>query len=191
MLKISAFIVDKRMLFFLIYVIALIFSFFATNWVQVQNDIKTYLSDDTETKKSLKLMNEEFITFGAAQVMVANITFDEGLELKKKIEAVDGVYMVDYTTETADDVSFKKHYNNGSALFSVTFGYSETDEKALKSLSEVEKLLDGYDIYVSTTMGNQQAEAIEKEMKPIIMVVAVVVLGVLLFSCLSTPVYRG
>lgn len=185
MLKISAFIVDKRMLFFLIYVIALIFSFFATNWVQVQNDIKTYLSDDTETKKSLKLMNEEFITFGAAQVMVANITFDEGLELKKKIEAVDGVYMVDYTTETADDVSFKKHYNNGSALFSVTFGYSETDEKALKSLSEVEKLLDGYDIYVSTTMGNQQAEAIEKEMKPIIMVVAVVVLGVLLFSCLS------
>ena len=115
MLKISAFIVDKRMLFFLIYVIALIFSFFATNWVQVQNDIKTYLSDDTETKKSLKLMNEEFITFGAAQVMVANITFDEGLELKKKIEAVDGVYMVDYTTETADDVSFKKHYNNTRA----------------------------------------------------------------------------
>nr|MCR5212102.1 MMPL family transporter [Lachnospiraceae bacterium] len=185
MLKISAFIVDKRMLFFLIYVIALIFSFFATNWVQVQNDIKTYLSDNTETKKSIKLMDEEFVTLGKAQVMVASVTFDESLELKKKIEALDGVYSVDYTTETDDDVSFKKHYNNGSALFTVNFNYSEKDEKSLKSLSEVEKTLEGYDIYVSTTMGNQQADAIEKEMKPIIMVVAVVVLCVLLFTCLS------
>ncbi len=185
MLKISAFIVDKRMLFFLIYIIALIFSLFASNWVSVQNDIKTYLSDNTETKKSLKLMNDEFVTFGSAQVMVANITFDEGLDLKKKIEAVDGVYMVEYTVETEEDQKFKKHYNNGSALFSVTFGYSEKDDKALKSLDDVKKVLDGYDIYVSTTMGNQQAEAIAQEMKPIILVVAIVVLGVLLFTCLS------
>ena len=139
MLKISAFIVDKRMLFFLIYIIALIFSFFASNWVSVQNDIKTYLSDNTETKKSLKLMNDEFVTFGSAQVMVANITFDEGLDLKKKIEAVDGVYMVEYTTEVEEDIKFRKHYNNGSALFSVTFGYSEKDDKALKSLDDVKR----------------------------------------------------
>ena len=35
MIRIASFIVDKRMLFFLIYIIALIFSVIATNWVKV------------------------------------------------------------------------------------------------------------------------------------------------------------
>ena len=39
MIRIASFIVDKRMLFFLIYIIALIFSVIATNWVKVNNDL--------------------------------------------------------------------------------------------------------------------------------------------------------
>ena len=45
--KLAAFIVDKRNLIFLLYVFALIFSIVAMDWVNVENDITTYLGEDT------------------------------------------------------------------------------------------------------------------------------------------------
>ncbi|MGN0975100.1 MAG: hypothetical protein ACI4OL_03800 [Gemmiger sp.] len=48
--KVAAFIVDKRNLFFLLYLFALIFSLISRSWVQVENDITTYLPDTTETR---------------------------------------------------------------------------------------------------------------------------------------------
>ena len=53
MKKVAAFIVDRRNLFFLIYAVALVFSLFSRNWVEVENDITTYLPDDTETRHCL------------------------------------------------------------------------------------------------------------------------------------------
>lgn len=62
MMIIAAFIVDKRMLFFLIYIIAIIFSLISSNWVTVENDITTYLDESTETRRGLDLMDKEFVT---------------------------------------------------------------------------------------------------------------------------------
>ena len=56
MMKLATFIVDKRSLFFLITIIALIFSAFSRNWVVVENDLSFYLPDDAETKLALDVM---------------------------------------------------------------------------------------------------------------------------------------
>ena len=64
--KVATFIVDKRNLFFLLYVVALVFCLFSRNWVEVENDITTYLPDDTETRQGLTVMNDNFITYGSA-----------------------------------------------------------------------------------------------------------------------------
>ena len=56
LMKICAFIVDKRNLFFLIYIILIIFSIFSSNWVSVENDLSEYLSDDTETRQTMDMM---------------------------------------------------------------------------------------------------------------------------------------
>ena len=50
MVKLATFIVDKRSLFFLIVIVALIFSAFSRNWVEVENDLIAFLPDDAETK---------------------------------------------------------------------------------------------------------------------------------------------
>lgn len=73
--KLATFIVDKRNLFFLLYVFAAVFCVFSMNWVQVENDVTTYLPEDTETRQGLVAMNENFATFGTAQVMVSNVTY--------------------------------------------------------------------------------------------------------------------
>ena len=71
MVKLASFIVDKRNLFFLITVIALIFSGFSRNWVQVENELTAFLPDDAETKLALDVMEEQFTTYGTARVMAA------------------------------------------------------------------------------------------------------------------------
>lgn len=64
MTKLATFIVDKRNLFFLLFIFAFIFCAFASNWVNVENDITTYLPDTTETRQGLTLMDDEFTTYG-------------------------------------------------------------------------------------------------------------------------------
>lgn len=59
--KLAAFIVDKRNLFFLLYIFALVFCAFSTGWVNVENDITAYLPEETETRQGLTIMNDEFV----------------------------------------------------------------------------------------------------------------------------------
>lgn len=94
--KIAAFIVDKRNLFFLLYIFAFIFCLFSMNWVQVENDVTTYLPEDTETRQGIVAMNENFVTFGTAQVMVSNITYETAEEIYDTIAAIEGVDMVTF-----------------------------------------------------------------------------------------------
>lgn len=185
MLKIASFVVDKRMLFFLIYILLIIFSLFSRNWVTVQNDISAYLGAETETRQGLDLMDEQFVTFGTAKIMVSSIPFDDASALAEDLRAMKGVSTVEFVDEDEVQSEFVKHYNNGAALFNITFVYPEDDDRALDALERVKERLSNYDLYISTTLGDQQAETIATEMMTIILMVAVVVGVVLLLTCQS------
>ena len=88
MYKLASFIVDKRNLFFLLWIFAIIFSFFSRNWVKVEDDLTTYLPDSTETRQGLTLMDDEFITYGSASVMVSNITYYKAESISDAIENI-------------------------------------------------------------------------------------------------------
>ena len=175
MVKLSTFIVDKRNLFFLITIILVIFSMFSRNWVEVENDLTFYLPEDSETKKALNVMDGEFTTYGTAEVMVANIACEEAERMLDDLKEIKGVQSIDFD-DTTD------HYNNASALYSITFDYDETDDACLDSLDKVKEYLSGQDIYVKTDLGNTQAETIEREINMIMVYVAIVIVAVLLFT---------
>ena len=86
--KLAAFIVDKRSIFFLIYIITLVFCVFSMGWVEVENDVVAYLPEDTETRQGIEAMNENFVMFGTAQVMVSNITYETAQELYQELYKV-------------------------------------------------------------------------------------------------------
>ena len=175
MVKLATFIVDKRSLFFLIVIVALIFSAFSRNWVEVENDLIAFLPDDAETKLALDVMEEQFTTFGTAEVMVANVTWEEAERLNDEIAGLKGVQSVafDQTTE---------HYNHASALYTVTFAYDENDDECLASLDRVKELLADYDLYISTELGNTLQDTIAREVNVIMVYVAVIVVAVLLLT---------
>ena len=175
MLKLATFIVDKRSLIFLIVIIGIIFSAVAVNWVNVENDLTAYLPADSSTKIGLDVMEREFITYGTASFMVGNISYDEAEALFEEIKQVEGVQMVDFNNTT-------EHYNQASALFSVTFDYEQTDERCVDSLNTIREMLSDYDTFVSTTVIDTMAETIKKEVNMITAFVAVIVVGVLAFT---------
>ena len=175
MTQLATFIVDKRNLFFLIIVVSLIFSAFSRSWVDVENDLTYYLPDDAETKIALNIMEEQFTTFGTADVMVANISYGEAETLRDMLADIKGVQSVAFD-QTTD------HYNHASALFSVTFDHDENDDECLTALDAVKAALEGYDVYVSTELGNTLQETIDSEVSVIMVYVAVIVVIVLLLT---------
>ncbi|GFI18502.1 hypothetical protein IMSAGC009_03678 [Lachnospiraceae bacterium] len=176
--KLATFIVDKRNLFFLLYIFALIFCFFSTNWVKVENDITTYLPEETETRQGLTIMNNEFVTYGTARVMVSNISYERGERLKEDLESIAGVSSVEFDN-TAD------HYINSSALYDITFDGTVSDTVSIEAMHQVNGLLKDYDTYVSTEVGVDSAADLKAEMQVIIVIAAVIIVFVLTLTSRS------
>ena len=185
MTKLSRFIVDKRKAFYLVFLAAFVFCAASINKVEINNDITSYLPPETETRRGLTLMDEEFVTLGSAEVMVSNIPLDTAWDLSHKLEILPGVSGVTFD-ETND------HYHDSAALFSVTFDAPEDDPEAVTALQAVQDALEGYDVYVSTQVGRDESASLQKEMTVILAIAAVVIVVVLLFtskSYMEVPVY--
>ena len=172
MKKVAAFIVDRRNLFFLIYAVALVFSLFSRNWVEVENDITTYLPDDTETRQGLTVMNDNFVTYGSARVMLSNVTQERAQKIADDLLEVEGVSRV-----TFDDT--EDHYRSASALLDVSFDAEETDERAITAMHTIEDMLAPYDCYIDTAVGVDSSAELASEMGVIVLLAAVIIVIVL------------
>ena len=170
--KLSAFIVDKRSIFFLIYIFAFIFCIFSMGWVEVENDVTTYLPEDTETRLGIEAMNENFVMFGTAQVMVSNVTYETAEMLYNELSAIEGISMVVFDHS-------KDHYTNASALYDLNFAGGNFDEISLRALDAVEELLEGYDVSIYTAVGQDMNEMLDGEMATILVVAVILILVVL------------
>ena len=185
MTKLARFIVDKRKAFYLIFLAAFLFCAASINKVEINNDITSYLPDDTETRRGLTLMDEEFVTLGTADLMVSNIPLDTAWELSHKLEILPGISGVVF--DETDD-----HYHDSAALFSVTFDAPEDDPAAVTALQAAQDALAGYDVSVSTQVGRDESASLQKEMTVILLIAAAVIVVVLLFtskSYMEVPVY--
>ena len=178
--KLASFIVDKRNLFFLLYIFALIFSAIATGWVKVEDDITTYLPDTTETRQGLTVMNDNFVTYGTARVMVSNVTYETAENICSDLESIDGVTSVDFD-DTTD------HYKSASALFSVTFDGTTTDDISVHALHTIRDMLAGYDTYIDTEVGVDTSADLQSEMSVILVLAAIVIVT----AIFTVRLYRG
>ncbi len=176
--KVASFIVDRRNLFFLIYIFAILFSIFSIGWVQVENDITTYLPDDTETRQGLTIMNDNFITYGSARVMVSNIGYEKALSIKDELEEIDGVTSVEFDNSS-------DHFNNGSALYSITFDGESDDDISKTAMDEVKAKLADYDTYVDSEVGVDSSAELASEMVVIVIVAAIIIVIVLTLTSRS------
>lgn len=176
-LTLANFIVNKRKAFLVLFAIACVYCTFCMNKTTVNQDITKYLPADSETRIGLTLMDEQFVTYGNARIMVSNITWSDADALVTNLEQIKGV------KEVAFDNS-EDHYRGTNALFEVTFDGTEDDEISKNAKKEVTELLAGYDTYVSSPVGSEQEQmdALSKDMNLILVLAVIIIVGVLLLS---------
>ena len=171
----AAFIVDKRKVFYLLFIGLCIFCVFSSGWVSVNDDLTSYLPEETETRRGLTAMDAEFVTFGDSRVLVDNVSAAQAEVLAERLESLEGVKSVAFDG-SAD------HYQNGAALFSITYDGAADEDVSLQALAQVKETLAGYDLYVTGSTGADDSANLDAEMQVVMVIAVVIILLVLLFT---------
>ena len=176
--KVSEIIVDKRYIIFLVVIAGIIFSLFSISWVEVENDLTSFLPDRSDSKAGVDIMFDEFTLYGSAQIMVANISLDKANEICEMLQDIEGVTIVDF----ADD---KAHYNNASACYTVNLAYAQSDVRSEETLKVIKSALTDYDAYISSDIGNPMGAILDAEIGVIIVVASIIILAMLFLTSKS------
>ena len=150
-------IVKYRFFIMAVFLAAALYCGMSISKVKVNEDITAFLPEDTETRQGLTVMEDEFITYGTADIMVSNITYETAEKLAEHIGNMEHV-----TTVTLDDSP--SHYVNSSALLSVSFDGTSDNEKIIYALSQIKDSLKDYDVYISSEIGENYSAQVAEEM---------------------------
>ena len=178
MVRIARFIVDKRNAFYLIFAAALIYSVIGIPKAVVNNDITDYLPEETETRRGLTIMDEEFTTYGSARLLVTSIDRQQAQALADTLETVDGVKSVTYDESEA-------HYKDAAALYDMTLEAADGTPESKATQSAVKEAVAGYDYYLSPGYTQMDSADLAAEMGVILAVAVVIIIAVLLFTSKS------
>ncbi len=178
MYSLAAAIVRYRFLIMAMFLAAAVFGALSISKVKVNEDITAFLPDETETRQGLTIMEDEFITYASADIMVSNITYETAEKLADMIEAKDHVSSV-----TLDET--EEHFVNSAALLSVSFDGVSDDEEIIAEMNGIKDDLKEYDTYISSEIGVNRMAEIASEMVGVLLLALAVILGVLLFTSRS------
>ena len=138
----------KKLLYFTFLILIIICAAMATT-VDVNYDMTQYLPEDSITKRSISTLESEFSYPGTARVMISDVTMLEAAEVKKEIEAIDGISTVlwldDYADitepeEFIDQRYLDDYYLENNALFTIEFtkgNYSTVTDEAIQKIYDI------------------------------------------------------
>ena len=176
--RVSAAIVKMRIPVFILFAAACVFSSLMFGKVKINADLAYFLPPESETRRGMNVMAEEFATYATATVAVDGITAEEAQAISDKISEVDRVSLV--TFDGTED-----YFKDGKALIVVSFDGTVDDSGIAESMKEVEALFEGTDHTVFSNIGQDFNAKIASEMGGVLLIAAIVILAVLLFTSRS------
>ena len=178
MKKITNFIVNKRYLILIIFILLAIACAIISNNVNINNDMTKYLPSTSETRKGMDIMEDEFSDVketSSLNVMFKGLKSDEKLKIHEELEQIENVSSVDY------DESYD--YNRDDyTLYVVNVDDTSDSEIASSVYNEVTKKYEDYDVATSGAIKNSNIDVLPTW---IIVVAVVGVLAILLIMCES------
>ena len=178
MKRIATLIVDGRVLIYILFVAAAIFCALSINKVKINSNLVTMLPAETETRRGIDIMADEFTTYASANVMLSNITYDKAEEIADSIRELPTVYSV-----TFDDS--EGHFVSSSALLSISFNGGTGDSGVIEDMNSIKELTSGYDTYTETEIGSDYYGDLANQMVVVMIVAVLVIVAVLLFTSKS------
>lgn len=163
----------------LLFVVMSVLSVFMMKKVDINYDLSDYLSDKTETKMALEVIDKEFGMTGSIQVMLKNASDDDVERVKGIIEEIPNVLTVSYDE---DKPAYRKE---GSALLSVVIdgdNYSANAKQVAEDIKAAFADREGME-YGGTVIEKQELQgAITSEMVFILAVSLTLVVIILLIT---------
>lgn len=175
---IAATIVKNRFFIILLFVVAAIYCALSVGRVRTNSDLTAFLPADTETRRGLSIMEEEFKTFSTENIMVANVTYETGEALAEAVRRIDHVANVEYDDTAA-------HYAAASALLTVSYDAEEGDHDVAAAKAALRELLAPYDIYSYSMDLKSYSAQLAKEMVGVVLIAVVVIMAILAFTSRS------
>ena len=170
--SVAAGIVRSRFVIILLFIAAAVYCALSLGRVKVNSDLTFFLPQNTETRRGLSIMEEEFTTYASANVMVANVTYEKARELADAVEEIEHVSSVDL-----DDTP--SHYTNSAALLSVSFDSLEADPEVETAMGQIRELLSAYDTYIYSGIGQNYFKQLASEMVIVVLLAALVIVAVI------------
>lgn len=176
--RIAAAIIQWRGLFMLLFLAAAVYCALSLGRVKVNSDLTFFLAPDTETRRGITIMEDNFVTCASEDVMVANLTFERAEELAETIRGYEHVFSVDFDATDA-------HYTSSAALLSIAFDAPEDDPGVESAREAIRALLEGYDSYTYSMDLKNYSRQLAGEMVGVVAIAAAVIAVILLFTSRS------
>ena len=173
-------IVSGRFVIFALFLAAAIYCALSIGRVKVNPSLTAFLPKDTETRRGIVVMENEFTTYGSARILVEDVPFSEAEDLAQSIGKIEHVAEVGFDGTEA-------HYKNGNALFSVSFDEGEEGEGARAAMEKIRALLGEtpYPVSIASEVGYDYQSVLEKEMVVVMALSLAAIIAVLLFTSRS------
>lgn len=149
MKKITDFIVNKRNIILVLFIILSCISLYFSTKVNINYDISKYLPNDSETRIGMDIMDEHFdeIKESSLNVMFKDLKKSDKTKIKKKLESIKNVESVSY-----DD---NKEFNNDGYTLYIVNVNEVSDSKISKQVYEdVNHAFKDYEIYLSGSIND-------------------------------------
>lgn len=175
-INIANFIMNKKNIFILFFIVVVLGSLFTINSVNIENDLTKYLGDDSMTRAGLEVMNDEFEEFYSANIMVNIDSYEDVLLNLNIVNEIDGVASVIFSED---------NYKNNLALFTVVFDVDEEND-ALYLLKKIKSNFEENDIVIDSSLyDNNNSDEFGNEMRFILILAIVIISLILLFTSKS------
>ena len=189
------FIIYKRKMIEIFFVILTILSAFCYMFVDVNYDITKYLPGTTKSQEGKKILEKEFGYPGTARIMVDNVTYYQAQNYKDQIESVEGVDSIlwcDTKAPSYQAKSFyrledtKDYYKNGYSVMDVVFKEGDTSKSTSKALDQIEEIVGDRGHIIGPAIVNKSLnENLKKEMTQAILICIAIIFIVLIITTTS------
>ncbi len=185
-------VVNHKKLVIILFLVSTIIFSFCNQFIEVNYDINSYLPNDSASTISLNLMKEEFDSkIPNARVMVSDVTIPQALEIKSKLQKIDGITEVSWLDdeqdpatplETIEEETIQNYYKEGNALFSVTID----NDKNIEAVKEIRQLIGKENAMTGSAVNTATAtQATSTEIGKIVMLAVPFTLFILLITTVS------
>ena len=174
----ASYIIKYRFVIFALFAAAAVYCALSVGKVRVNNELTAFLPAESETRRGIAVMNEEFTTYASASVMLENVSAEEAKITADEIAALPRV------SEAAFDET-PAHYRENCALINVSFDCAESAPAVSETMDDIKQIAGKYKYYTASSFLHNYGKQLADEMGVVMLIAVLVILAVLLFTSRS------